>query len=61
MSHHRKAKIAIAKCEKCNMIHLIVEQDQCIVASVPMTRGEWAQLIGAYGDMMSSEPFNPPN
>jgi hypothetical protein len=61
MTQHKRHSLAVAKCEKCNLVHLIIEQNHQIIASIPLTRGEWAQLIGAYGDMIGDERYNPPN
>lgn len=51
MNESRPAKftIAVATCPRCPDIHLVIfDKDGVVTHSIPMTRAEWAGLIGTY-------------
>ena len=57
MIHRGQHSVAVTRCPKCNLVHLIIEENHRIIASVPLTRAEWAQLLGAYGDMLAGPDY----
>ena len=65
MSHRQGHHVHVSRCPHCNHVHLVVREKGRIVTSVPLTREDWAQLIGAYGEMIgaglydSNEGENP--
>lgn len=40
---HKKRGIGVARCQQCNLIHLILMDGNVIAASIPLTRDEWAR------------------
>lgn len=52
---HKKRGIGVARCPQCTLIHLVLTHGNATVESVPLTREEWARLIGAYGDMLAGK------
>jgi len=57
MKHFGHHEVTVGRCPNCPRIHLIVRENGRVVASVPMERDEWAQLIGAYGDLFGGANY----
>lgn len=55
LDHKKGSAVAVGRCQSCGCLHLIVIEQSAVVASIPLTREEWAKLIGAYGDMLAGE------
>ncbi len=55
MTHRGRYSTGIVRCPKCGLLHLLVYENGRLVVSVPMTRDEWALLIGMYGDHLAAE------
>ena len=44
-----KAKLLLATCDNCDMLHLVVEKDSVDIVSVPIPDDEWDKLFAAVG------------
>lgn len=44
--------IEVGRCPRCNHVHLIIRKPGEPVISIPLSRLEWARLIGAYGEIL---------
>jgi hypothetical protein len=56
MTHQHGAKrpgVSVAVCSSCKQAHLVITEAGRNIASIAMTREEWAKLIGAYGDIIT--------
>lgn len=45
--------VSVARCPYCGGLHLVVSGVHSL--SIPLTRQQWAELIGSYGDNLAKE------
>lgn len=48
-----KYRTRVARCPGCKEIHIIIQSHGRTIISFPMTREDWAKLLGEYGDLVS--------
>jgi hypothetical protein len=56
MTHQHGEKrpgVSVAVCRRCSNAHLVITEAGQNIASIAMTRAEWAKLIGAYVDIIT--------
>jgi len=56
MTHQHGEKrpgVSVAVCSSCKQAHLVITEAGENIASIALTREEWAKLIGAYGDIIT--------
>lgn len=50
--HKRTTGVGVVLCPACGEIHIMVVDEENVCTSIPLTRAEWAKLLGAYGDLL---------
>lgn len=45
--------VSVARCAYCGGLHLVVSGAHAL--SIPLSRQQWAELIGSYGDNLAKE------
>lgn len=50
-------KTTLRLCPGCGEVHLEIQHNGRVLATFPMTRDEWAKLIGTYGDLIGAAQY----
>ena len=45
--------VSVARCAYCGGLHLVVSGAHAL--SIPLSRQQWSELIGSYGDNLAKE------